>query len=85
MDKRTFIKNAGLLSVGGAFGLGSLPELMNSVSSVHSSVLAKDEDFWAKIRGGYLLKPDYINLENGYYCFVPTETLENFISHVKGS
>ena len=56
---------------------------MNSVSSVHSSVLAKDEDFWAKIRGGYLLKPDYINLENGYYCFVPTETLENFISHVR--
>ncbi len=83
MDKRTFIKNAGLLSVGGAFGLGSLPELMNSVSSVPSSVLAKDEDFWAEIRGGYLLKPDYINLENGYYCFVPTETLENFISHVK--
>ena len=83
MDKRTFIKNAGLLSIGGAFGLGSLPELMNSVSSVPSSVLAKDEDFWAKIRGGYLLKPDYINLENGYYCFVPTETLENFISHVR--
>ena len=83
MDKRTFIKNAGLLSIGGAFGMGSLPELMNSVSSVPSSVLAKDEDFWAKIRGGYLLKPDYINLENGYYCFVPTETLENFISHVR--
>ena len=83
MDKRTFIKNAGLLSIGGAFGLGSLPELMNSVSAVPSSYLAKDEDFWAKIRGGYLLKPDYINLENGYYCFVPTETLENFISHVR--
>ena len=83
MDKRTFIKNAGLLSIGGAFGLGRLPELMNSVSSVPSSVLAEDEDFWAKIRGGYLLKPDYINLENGYYCFVPTETLENFISHVR--
>ena len=83
MDKRTFIKNAGLLSIGGAFGLGSLPELMNSVSSVPSSVLAGDEDFWAKIRGGYLLKPDYINLENGYYCFLPQETLENFIRHVR--
>ena len=63
--------------------MGSLPELMKSVSSVPTSVLAKDEDFWAKIRGGYLLKPDYINLENGYYCFVPTPTLENFISHVR--
>ena len=83
MDKRTFLKKAGLLSMGGAFGIGNLSELMNSVSSVPSSVLAKDEDFWAKIRGGYLLKPDYINLENGYYCFVPTATLENFISHVR--
>ena len=69
--------------MGGAFGIGNLSELMNSVSSVPSTVLAKDEDFWAKIRGGYLLKPDYINLENGYYCFVPTATLENFISHVR--
>lgn len=45
--------------------------------------LASDEDFWAGIRKGYRLKPDYINLENGYYCFVPEETLENFISHVR--
>lgn len=24
-----------------------------------------DETFWAGIRAGYKLKPDYINLENG--------------------
>jgi selenocysteine lyase/cysteine desulfurase len=29
------------------------------------------------------LKPDYINLENGFYCFVPQETIENFIHHVR--
>ena len=83
MDKRTFIKNAGLLSVGSVFGLENLTQLMNSVSDLPSSVLAKDEDFWAKIRDGYLLKPDYINLENGYYCFLPQATLENFIRHVR--
>jgi selenocysteine lyase/cysteine desulfurase len=45
--------------------------------------LVKDENFWAAIRGGYKLKPDYINLENGYYCFLPEEILENFINHVR--
>ena len=45
--------------------------------------LASDETFGEWIRKGYRLKPDYINLENGYYCFLPQETLENFINHVR--
>lgn len=72
------------------FSLGSIP-FMNSVEAsvkkfehVSASDLAKEEDFWAAIRGGYKLKPDYINLENGYYCFLPEEILEHFISHVRG-
>ena len=83
MDKRSFLKNAGVLSLGGVVGLDGLAQLINSVSAIPSSVLAKDEDFWAKIRGGYLLKPDYINLENGYYCFLPQVTLENYIRHIR--
>ena len=83
MDKRSFLKNAGLLSLGSIVGLDGLKQLLDSVSGLPSSVLAKDEDFWAKIRGGYLLNPDYINLENGYYCFLPQQMLENFIKHVR--
>ena len=83
MDKRSFLKSAGLLSLGGIVGVESLTELIKNVSHIPSPVLAKDEDFWARIRGGYLLKPDYINLENGYYCFLPQQTLENFIKHVR--
>jgi selenocysteine lyase/cysteine desulfurase len=45
--------------------------------------LAEDEEFWQEVRKGYRLKPDYINLENGYYCFLPQETLENFIRHIR--
>ena len=45
--------------------------------------LASDETFWEGIRRGFRLKPDYINLENGYYCFLPQETLEHFISHIR--
>ena len=83
MNKRTFIKNAGLLSLGSVVGIDGLTQLINNVADLPLSVIAKDEDFWAKIRGGYLLKPDYINLENGYYCFLPQVTLENFINHIK--
>jgi selenocysteine lyase/cysteine desulfurase len=41
------------------------------------------EKFWEGVRGGYKLKPDYINLENGYYSFMPQETLDNFIRHIR--
>ena len=83
MDKRSFLKNAGLMSLGGIIGLDSLTQIIKSVSEVHPSVLAKDDDFWERIRGGYLLKPDYINLENGYYCILPQETLVNLIRHIR--
>ncbi|MDP4224717.1 MAG: aminotransferase class V-fold PLP-dependent enzyme, partial [Bacteroidota bacterium] len=42
-----------------------------------------DEDFWNEIRKVYTLKPDYINLENGYYNFLTEQVLEKFIGHVR--
>ena len=83
MDKRTFLKNAGLVGFGGMLSIDSLAELVKSVSAVSSTELAGDEDFWASIRKGYKLKPDYINLENGYYNFLPEQVLEKFIGHVR--
>ena len=50
---------------------------------ISAAVLATDEDFWTGIRNGYKLKPDYINLENGYYNFLPESLLENFIQQVR--
>ena len=49
MDKRSFLKNAGLMSLGSVVGMDGLTKLINSVSAIPSSVLAKNEDFWAKI------------------------------------
>lgn len=85
MNKRTFLKNMTLLGVGAGTlsSFDSIAEQISRVSSLPADRVAKDEDFWAGIRGGYRLKPDYINLENGYYCFMPEETLEKFIGHVK--
>ena len=83
MDKRSFLKSFTFLGLGITPGLATLESLISKVSHLPSGEVAKDEDFWASIRGGYKLKPDYINLENGYYCFLPEETLENLIRHVR--
>jgi len=45
--------------------------------------LAEDEAFWAAIRAKYRLKPDYINLESGYYSMQATPVLEAFIAKVR--
>ncbi|MDZ4709588.1 MAG: aminotransferase class V-fold PLP-dependent enzyme [Saprospiraceae bacterium] len=83
MNKRDFIKklgSAGLLTTG---FLTQRENLIAGVSHRSALDLATDEDFWALVRSGYRLKPDYINLENGYYCIVPQETLNRFIGRVK--
>lgn len=84
MDKRSFIKGLSLLGVGAmttpSFSLDAWLERYQHVSA---QSLAGDEDFWGGIRKGYRLKSEYINLENGYYCFLPEEILEKFIAHVR--
>ena len=42
-----------------------------------------DEDLWKDIRKDYLLKKEYVNLENGYYCFIPQPTLNKHVEHIK--
>lgn len=83
MDKRSFLKNLTFLGLGISPSVNAMEKLLQSVAHLPSEEVAKDEDFWAKIRGGYKLKPDYINLENGYYCFLPQETLDNYINHIR--
>jgi selenocysteine lyase/cysteine desulfurase len=83
MDKRSFLKSAGLIGLGGVVNFDNLGDLLKSVSTVSSSDLAGDEKFWGEIRKGYRLKPDFINLENGYYNFVPGQILEKYIEHIR--
>lgn len=81
MHKRTFLKNISLLSFSPAFSY--LDQWLAKYENVQPEQLASEEDFWEGIRNGYKLKPDYINLENGYYCFLPQEVLEQFINNVR--
>ena len=81
MLKRDFLKRMGQAAVLSPF----LPftAQANANTEVRPYPLDDDENFWKRIREDYALKPDYINLENGYYNFAPKPILEKFIDHVK--
>jgi len=52
-------------------------------ADVPARQLAEREDFWETIRSKYRLKPDYINLESGYYSLQAEPVLEAFIAKVR--
>lgn len=83
MDKRTFIKGLALSALAKPFGLQALEQHIGAHAHLPAKELAGHEDFWATIRKGYTLKPDYINLENGYYCIQPQTVLEKFVAHAR--
>ncbi len=83
MDKRNFIKKLSLAVLGAPLYAGAMNEWVKGVEDIPVDKLAKYDDFWQKVRQDYKLKPDYINLESGYYNIIPTPTLNHFIEHAK--
>jgi len=83
MDKRSFLKGVGMMSLAAPLTFIQLEKAVAGIKGLDLSTVASDEDFWLRVRGGYDLKPDYINLENGYYCFMPRETMERTIEHLR--
>ncbi len=83
MDKRTFLKQFSLATVAMTPMMKALATTLDGVAHVPPSQLASDEDFWRSIRKSYRLKVEYINLENGYYCMMPEDTLDAYLDHVK--
>lgn len=83
MHKRTFLKSITL----GVLGLPQLGKSMNTELVFKpigtASSIAKDENFWKSVRNLYKIKPDYINLESGYYNMLPEETLNHYLSIIK--
>lgn len=83
MNKRTFLQHLPVLGFGVPIIFKNLDRWVRQIEHLSPTEVAENEDFWLQIRSDYRLKPDYINLENGYYCITPQETLENFIQHVR--
>ncbi len=83
-SKRAFLKN--IAGVGAVFTLlpfETLEKSFSRIAHLTPEELAQKEDFWSNIRKAYRLKPDYINLENGYYSMQSEEVLKAYIGHVK--
>ncbi len=78
MNKRDFLRSALI----GATGFATTPDLpaARAATAVDS---ATDEEFWAGIRRQFRLSPDFINLENGFYCFQPEPVLAAYLGHVR--
>jgi hypothetical protein len=83
MNKRTFLKSSAMLTLGSIPAFSALGKMVDAIAHLPPDAVAKDEDFWATIRNGYHLKPDYINLENGYYCIQPQEILVRYMEHIR--
>jgi len=79
MNKRDFLRAAGGAGLSLLYG----DRLWAEYAAMPVERLAEDEAFWAAIRGKYRLKPDYINLENGYYSMQSEPVLEAFIAKVR--
>jgi selenocysteine lyase/cysteine desulfurase len=79
MNKRSFMKSLAVLGISTGSVFSSKANTAPSLNEIDFD----SDDIWSQIRAGYKLKPDYINLENGYYCFLPQETLEKYIDHIR--
>ena len=79
MNKRDFLRSMGGASIGLLLG----DRLWAQYAALPPSALAEDEPFWAVIREKYRLKPDYINLENGYFSMQSEPVLEAFLGRVR--
>lgn len=79
MDKRTFLKSIGLTGLLLPFALEQLLAANSHKSALH---LSADDDFWLELRSQYKLKADYINLENGYFNFMPKPILDAYVKQL---
>jgi selenocysteine lyase/cysteine desulfurase len=82
MKKREFLKNISLAVLGAPFYGSALASCADEAAKTPPKILASNADFWLKIREDYKLKPDYINLESGYYNIIPTPTLNALHEHI---
>jgi len=81
MRKRDFLKRVGQAAMVTPFLPLTAQVRINQETKPYP--VDNEAAFWKRIREDYALKPDYINLENGYYNFTPKPTLEKFVEHVK--
>lgn len=81
MKKRQFLKYLGGAGVAAPFF--PLTVRGQEISKERPYPHPDDSGFWERIREDFRLKPDYVNLENGYYCITPTPVLNKLWEHTQ--
>lgn len=79
VNKREFLKTM-VMSAGLPF-VASSDKYLDWFQSLNTP--NNGNDFWLSVRADYDLKPDYINLENGYYSMMAKPVMEAYINHIK--
>ncbi|MDA1345119.1 MAG: aminotransferase class V-fold PLP-dependent enzyme [Bacteroidetes bacterium] len=82
MDKRSFLKQMGGLGMA-AWAWPANGFTNTRLDHTFPSPIEDEETLWETVRSHYDLKPDYINLESGYYNIIPLPTLQKFVGHIK--
>ena len=78
MKKRQFLQYMGGAAMAAPFFTLPLEPGQPEADIPYPSDKDSDE-FWERIRADFRLKPDYINLESGYYNIMPTPILEKYV------
>ncbi len=82
MIKRDFLKTITAVSIGMPLSMFPATAWLESLNQYPEIDHTTNEDFWSEVRKDYLLKPDYINLESGYYNIIPKPTLDHLVEHI---
>jgi len=83
MNKRDFLKTSSMIGLNSLLGFSALGKMIDEIAHLPAGDVAKDEHFWAAIRGDYRLKKEYINLESGYYNIMPMQIQERYLQHIR--
>ncbi len=71
-----------MLGLGSIVSYSAFSKMVDAAGAMSPDPRGNDDDFWNSVRAGYQLKPDYINLENGYFCIQPQEILRHYHAHI---
>jgi selenocysteine lyase/cysteine desulfurase len=85
MDKRTFLRRASALGLSSLVAIPVLGKIASDIGAINGPKEDNNDDdnaYWANVRRGYELRQGVINLENGFYCIMPSEVRKKYEQHI---
>ena len=83
VSKRQFLRSIGAAGATAALSLATLQRLFAESTAVAPADLARDDAFWDSMRKRYVVTPDFIQLENGYYSLTAETVLDSYVGHAR--